>query len=141
MKICGKCKQEKDAADFNKRSASIDGLSASCKQCQKAYDEARLRDPKRVSARLEYQKTKGKDAHGKACKKWVANNTIKRAAHILVGNAVRAGTIIKKCCEICGNEKSNAHHDDYAKPLDVRWLCDIHHQEWHKENGEGLNAR
>lgn len=32
-----------------------------------------------------------------------------------------------------------AHHDDYAKPLDVRWLCRPCHQCWHSFNGEGLN--
>jgi len=30
-------------------------------------------------------------------------------------------------CEICGCEKSEAHHDDYSRPLDVRWLCRVHH--------------
>jgi hypothetical protein len=34
-------------------------------------------------------------------------------------------------CEICG-EKAEAHHDNYDKPLEVRWLCFFHHREWHK---------
>jgi len=24
--------------------------------------------------------------------------------------------------------------------LNVRWLCPVHHSEWHKLNGDGLNA-
>ena len=37
-------------------------------------------------------------------------------------------------CEVCGNAKAQAHHDDYGKPLDVRWLCTTHHAEWHRHN-------
>ena len=37
----------------------------------------------------------------------------------------------KQPCEICG-EAAEAHHDDYDKPLEVRWLCFKHHREWHK---------
>lgn len=141
MKICGKCKIEKSFDAFHKRKASTDGLAACCKACQKEYDNARLSCPKRKAARLEYQKTKGKDNHNQASRRWVVSNTIKRSAHLLVANAIRKGDLIKLPCEICGNDKSNAHHDDYAKPLSVRWLCDDHHKEWHRVNGEGLNAR
>lgn len=141
MKHCNSCNTKKCESEFGKRKASLDGLAHKCKDCQKAYDKARLRDPKRMAARLEYQKTKGSEKHNAACRKWVANNTVKRAAHMLVGNALRDGRLLKKPCEICREQKSNAHHDDYSKPLDVRWLCDDHHKEWHRINGEGLNAK
>ena len=141
MKICGSCKIEKASSEFHNRSASKDGLTSKCKDCQREYDRARLRDPKRMKMRRDYQKTEsGKAAHNAATKRWVERNAIKRAAHILTGNAIRDGRLLKEPCEVCGSEVVHAHHDDYAEPLSVRWLCDEHHNQWHMENGEGLNA-
>ena len=141
MKICSSCNVEKETNMFQKRKASNDGLTSRCRSCLKLYEDSRLRDPKRMEARREYQKTlTGKASHNKASQKWVKSNTIKRACHILVSNHIRDLKIIKLPCEICGSDKVNAHHDDYAHPLKIRWLCDIHHTEWHKVNGEGLNG-
>lgn len=46
--------------------------------------------------------------------------------------AMLKGTLTKKPCEQCGAEPAEAHHDDYSKPLDVRWLCKRHHGEHHR---------
>jgi len=130
MKTCSRCRDSKD------------GLNSACKVCLKKYDDSRLADPKRKKARLEYQKTeKGRESHNSATKRWVEKNAIKRGVHIITGNAIRDGRLHKRPCSVCGDKKVNAHHDDYAKPLDVRWLCDNHHKLWHRINGEGLNAR
>jgi len=48
--------------------------------------------------------------------------------------AIAKKELIRKPCEICGNTKTDAHHDDYSKPLEVRWLCRAHHKEWHMTN-------
>ena len=56
----------------------------------------------------------------------------KRASH-MVEIAVKNGTLTRQPCEVCGGtEDLRGHHDDYNKPLDVRWLCATHHYEWHK---------
>lgn len=59
---------------------------------------------------------------------------LKRLAHIWVHRAVKAGKMIRQPCEICGVEKVDAHHDDYWKPFEVRWLCRSHHREHHERN-------
>lgn len=48
--------------------------------------------------------------------------------------AIARKELIRMPCEICGNTKTDAHHDDYSKPLEVRWLCRAHHKEWHMTN-------
>lgn len=51
-----------------------------------------------------------------------------------LNHAIRDGLITKKDCEICGR-KSQAHHDDYTKPFDVKWLCFYHHRKLlHNQN-------
>lgn len=57
--------------------------------------------------------------------------------------AIKQGIIERKYkCEICGAEYRfkdgrsgiQAHHTDYNKPLEVMWLCQKCHHEWHKNN-------
>ena len=47
---------------------------------------------------------------------------------------VRRGKIVKQCCEICGSSKVEAHHLDYNKPLEVKWLCRECHLNLHTVN-------
>lgn len=35
-------------------------------------------------------------------------------------------------CEVCG-EAGEKHHDDYDKPLEVKYLCKTHHAELHRK--------
>ena len=50
-----------------------------------------------------------------------------------VCRAIGKGKMIKQPCEICG-APAIAHHDDYSKPLDVRWFCQAHHLQLHRES-------
>ena len=53
-------------------------------------------------------------------------------AHRQVEYAIARGDLIRGPCEKCGASKVDAHHDDYALPLAVRWLCRAHHLEVHR---------
>ena len=62
----------------------------------------------------------------------------KYKARYTLRNAVRLGHIQKGVCEVCGTGEVESHHNDYSKPLEVRWLCHQHHCEleerWIKRN-------
>ena len=64
-------------------------------------------------------------------KKWDERNPEKRRARTAVMHAINAGIIKKLTCEKCGNIKVHGHHDNYDKPLEVKWLCAKHHRELH----------
>lgn len=46
---------------------------------------------------------------------------------------VKRGLVKKGPCEVCGDPKVEGHHADYSKPLEVRWLCAVHHGETHRK--------
>lgn len=57
------------------------------------------------------------------------------------GMRIKRGLLIRQPCEVCGETKVQAHHDDYNKPYNVRWLCFIHHSEHHKKERQGCQKR
>ncbi len=59
----------------------------------------------------------------------------KAAVYKLVNAAKRSGKLVPQPCEKCGKEERiHAHHDNYSKPLDVRWLCGTcHHAEHNRK--------
>lgn len=103
------------------------------------------RDPEKVRAadKARYQRDKAKrraamDAYAKANpekvnankRAWIERNPEKRTAHNKVAYALRVGKLVRQPCEKCGStHRVHAHHDDYSKPLEVRWLCPKHHAE------------
>lgn len=149
-KTCFKCGEEKSLLLFYKHPRMKDGRLNKCIACAKsdvakrywekhdeirAYEKTRANLPNRVKARKEYSLTEaGKAAHSRACARYAQRHPVKRAAQIKASNAIRDGRLKREPCEVCGSAKAQAHHDDYNKPLDVRWLCTTHHAEWHKSN-------
>lgn len=135
-KVCSRCKLPQSPDNFGRRKATTDGLASACKSCTRAYDKARHYEPHRVEARKAYQQTEQyKSASDRARKEWRERNREKQRAHSAVARALKKGIIERRCCEVCCDplKKTEAHHDDYSKPLDVIWLCDEHHKLRHIE--------
>ena len=75
----------------------------------------------------EYRKKNG--YHNEANSK--ARYPEKEKARMILGQAIKVGYIERESCRDC-DKKGQAHHPDYSKPLDVIWLCPIHHAKEHK---------
>lgn len=58
-----------------------------------------------------------------------AEQKVKDSARSYAGVYLRRGKLVKKPCKVCGSLSVQMHHEDYAKPLAVEWLCIPHHKE------------
>lgn len=61
-------------------------------------------------------------------------------ARIKARYAIKKGILIKQPCLLCGNSvKVEAHHEEYTKQLDVKWLCVKHHNFRHSLEYQNLS--
>lgn len=134
-KFCHKCQTNKCKSEFNKCSRAKDGLQSSCKVCRDiAQRKARSTEVGKAKDIRYRTSEKGKESTRRNIANWRNNNPKFVIAHNSVRNAIRDGKLFPKACEVCGASSVQAHHDDYNKPLDVRWLCIKHQAEWHLLN-------
>lgn len=153
-KVCFKCGGDpQPLSNFYKHAGMADGHLNKCKKCtqkdvkKRYYDKPeQIREYERkrhqtdhrkeyiAKHRPVYKQTKDfKESVKKSHRKYRKENPDKYKAHTTLNNAVRDGRLDKEPCGICGDINSQAHHEDYSKPLDVIWLCDKHHKEKHKQ--------
>jgi len=116
-KQCSMCEEVKPVELFHKDKGKKDGLRAACAACT---NEKKKKWTARHSRRI-----------GNRVKQWRTNNPEKHNAHRRVEDALKAGKLKRRPCEKCSSFKSEAHHTDYSKPLDVVWLCRRCHIEAH----------
>jgi hypothetical protein len=135
VKTCAACGRSLPVNAFGRQGK---GRRAWCKDCSNRYSRAYRRRNESVRARdRARQKLPHRQALArKLAKRWRIDNPEAARAHDRLNSAVRYGKLKRFPCEICGRRKVHAHHRDYSKPLDVRWLCPRHHYQAH-----GLNPR
>ena len=125
----------------------LDGYLNKCKQCckndAKSNIEKKKLDPfwlskerERCRKKQSLKKTVNSLSVSQHKKKWRAINSDKVNCHNKVARALKNGSLTKMSCEICSDTKTEAHHDDYNQPLNVRWLCKKHHMEYHNTQRE-----
>lgn len=99
-------------------------LCSKCKilECHSSYRYCR-------ACHREYQRIWRKSHPLSKTQRWKDN--CRSYAHAYL----RRGKITRQPCEACGLLRSQMHHDDYSKPLEVRWLCQQCHLNLHKSHG------
>lgn len=114
-KRCFKCGTEKPIEHFYKHPRMGDGYLNKCADCTR--QDTLMNRQLRAEYYREYDRKRG----------WRPPSPEKLTAR----NAARV--LAKQLCEKCG-VKAEAHHEDYSKPLEVRWLCKKHHAEAHRKH-------
>lgn len=136
MKKCETCGRDKDPAQFYRDIRTQDRLEPECMDCSDEKGRANMALYQKYERKRGRAKSSVLDKppefwarHTEYTRKWRSKNPEKYAAHTALNNAVRDGKVIKGECAVCGSAQVEAHHDDYSKPLEVRWLCVAHHGE------------
>lgn len=136
-KQCFKCKEDKVMDEFYRHPRMADGRLNKCKDCTRK--DTRENRAGKLEFYREYDRKRGNRQGSEYVKEYRERYPSKARAHRLLNYNLAKGYLVKEPCEVCGSEKVVAHHDDYALPLKVRWLCQGHHKQWHAKHGEGLN--
>jgi hypothetical protein len=135
-KKCFKCLTFKPLNEFYKHSEMADGHVNKCKECNKNdVNQHRKNNLERIR---EYDRKRGKLPHRlqlatEVTRAWRAEDKRRNIAHGAVAKAIKNGNLIRQPCIRCGAEKSEGHHEDYDKPLEIMWLCAPCHKQRHKE--------
>lgn len=128
---CKTCREMKPESGFYPKGEQ---RNTECKDCWKARVKLRrLIDPKVRAYDRQRAKTPARvDYQTRNTKAWRERNPDAYRAQNALNNALRDGKIDRKPCEICAQTSGiHAHHKDYAKPLDVIWLCARCHHRLH----------
>lgn len=137
-KQCSRCGQAKGVISFTRNRSQPDGLENWCRDCRNTAERGRYHgslDAARSAGREKQRRLRrnGDYRPVKRARRWknVGLSRERERIYALVARAVKCGKIAKRPCETCGDPKVKAHHDDYSRPLDVMWLCEIHHRAVH----------
>jgi hypothetical protein len=133
MKPCIRCFRVLPLTEFYVHPQMRDGHLNACKACVKLG--VRLWHRRTAKDRSDYEKQRaghaGRRAYQLAAQAdYRRRNPDKYKARTAVNNAVRDGRLTRRPCAGCGaTDNVQAHHENYSRPLDVRWLCFICHRE------------
>ena len=131
---CIKCDVSKPLNYFYDSTIRKSNLTGECKKCVRARVNVSNKQSHRVTF---YSSESGKQLARDKFQRYLSKYASRHAVRIATNLAVLRGELIKsEECEECLDAESRiqAHHDNYNKQLDVRWLCIKCHSTWHHNN-------
>lgn len=139
---CKECRNEANRDNYRKNKESLNARRRElhAKDPYK-YQETRAKYNRSEKGKAVAKKSaekflsteRGRNLTKQAHKKYAENNRNKIRTHWRIKQRIKSGAMVRGVCEKCGDSDDvHAHHDDYNKPLDVRWLCRKHHSEFHR---------
>lgn len=132
LKRCFRCGRFLDLDEFYRHPEMADGRLGKCKECTKGDSRAVYRaDPRAANRRRSERRTP--EQRRKNTERYHERYPERTRANGILARAVRSGRLLPQPCESCGStERAHGHHDDYGKPLEVRWLCRACHSKAHR---------
>ena|ERR1035437_549341 len=124
-KQCKDCKELKNQSEFY-------GVQGECKNCtqKRVHKNYLLNREHYIKYEIKRNKNpKRKEQKAKYLINYRLKNKQKNTARGKIHSALRNGSIKREDCVVCKNPKTEAHHPDHSKPLEVMWLCRKHHIE------------
>jgi hypothetical protein len=125
-KKCFRCGELKVFHQFYEHPRMADGRLGKCKECTKIDVRNCYRSSKVERAKYErarYQRPERRAYVQGMLKLHNVRHPDRYKARSMVKRAVRNGRLIKSPCAYCGALEVQAHHDDYSRPLDIKWVC------------------
>ena len=105
------------------------GIRGFCKECMLNYHKnVFLQRPEIQEKERQRARTRGQ--------------TLEHKCRVMTRDAVKSGKLERpKFCPICGisdkKRQIESHHDDYYRPLEVKWMCTTCHVAYHRRMETG----
>ncbi len=131
MKTCSRCGEDKPFSSYYKMKAGLHGLEARCKDCVRVIKrEYAHAHPEKMRARSRQKYASRAEVLREKAREYRSANHEKCSARWKVKEALKTGRLSRpSTCSECGGYEARieAHHPDYSKPLEVKWLCTFCH--------------
>ena len=129
---CRKCgvwlPKESYYVDKRIKNGKFAGIRGICKQCFLEYHQEIYCQRPEVKAKERTRSI-------------IRGRTLKAKCRGITNEAIQSGKLVKPSfCPDCGisnkEKRIEAHHEDYFRPLEIKWKCSVCHTKWHHEHPE-----